>query len=498
MKRLAALFILTCILIPVVKAQNEWHVWVKISPCSGRYDWISVSKQNPTGGGNVFVPANQIFANAGCTNNGCTYLEAFSVANTLRPSDKFLTYCCHNYSVWKNIQTGNSSIVFGEHSPGAGWQEVRGDLCCDEAETVAGIQGFCNGTVVNNNSNGSQGDGYKVWIKTSPCSGRNDWVTVAKDNPANAGTGGAWLIADLLVNPDKMKCLSIGSNCTFAAAQAEAAIVRSSPIFSNYCCKDYNVWQNNQTGNYTIVLGSGSAGFGWRWVKGPMCCEDAEAFAGIPGACSGKIKKDDCYPGSHPVYDKKTNTKQCYCNQGLYWNETKSACETIQELINEAKCYYPGSYPKWDPKTQKVLCYCPEGKQWNADRTACIDIISNEPKPNTDNSIRKEYEAIFNKMVGTWRTENVEITIKGTYNNASGTIRKKQFCHPLSESTAIDMFGTLGPGKMGKNSFGQTALLIHYDFNDGNNMEVFLVYNSADDTMYFKYFPCGGTLKRVN
>jgi hypothetical protein len=503
MNKASAAFVLFCMFFfSTVNAQNEreWKVWIKTSPCSGRFDWISVAKQNPSGGGNFFVLANQIFPTSSCTNYGCTYSEALSVANALRTNDKFLSYCCHNYSVWKNIQTGNFTVVFGDTSPGSGWQEVKGNLCCDEAETVAGLPGFCSGNPVNNNTNGLQGNGYKVWIKTSPCSGRYDWVTVAKDNPANGGGGGAWLIANLLVNPDKMQCLAINSSCTLAAAQAEAAIVRTSPIFANYCCKDYNVWKNIQTDKFTIVLGSNPPGNGWRFIGGPYCCEDAEAVAGIPGACSGTVHKDDCYPGSHAVYDEKHNTKQCYCNEGLVWNDTKTACITIQELEKEAVCNYPGSYAHWNPATKKVECWCPEGKKWNAARTACIDINDNEPKTNTGNGSSQEYASIFKRMIGTWRTDYAEITITGTYDNASGTIRKKQFCHPLSETTAIDELGTLSRGKMGKNAFGQTALLIHYDFNDGNDMNLILVLND-DDTLYFKYFPCNfgdKKIKRVN
>jgi len=32
-----------------------------------------------------------------------------------------------------------------------------------------------------------QDKGWKVWVKTSPCSGRHDWVSVAKENPTPPG-----------------------------------------------------------------------------------------------------------------------------------------------------------------------------------------------------------------------------------------------------------------------------------------------------------------------
>ena len=42
-------------------AIGEWKVWVKTSPCSGRFDWISVAKANPAASQNFFHLANEIF-----------------------------------------------------------------------------------------------------------------------------------------------------------------------------------------------------------------------------------------------------------------------------------------------------------------------------------------------------------------------------------------------------------------------------------------------------
>src|SRR5687768_9626137 len=85
-----------------------------------------------------------------------------------------------------------------------------------------------------------EGLGWKVWVKTSPCSGRFDWVTVAKKNPTEGPGPGFWTSADLILTGTGMSCVRPGDeSCTFAAANAEAAIVRASDKFSNYCCREY-------------------------------------------------------------------------------------------------------------------------------------------------------------------------------------------------------------------------------------------------------------------
>ena len=129
------------------------------------------------------------------------------------------------------------------------------------------------------------GTGWKVWVKTSPCSGgRTDWISVAKENPGFGGGGSSWQTADLLTSP--LAC-TVENSCTFGMAQDIAAKVRPSNSFSKYCCRDYSVWKNTQTNEFTITKGQGTAGFGWQFEKGNLCCEEAENIAGKPGACSG-------------------------------------------------------------------------------------------------------------------------------------------------------------------------------------------------------------------
>lgn len=133
--------------------------------------------------------------------------------------------------------------------------------------------------------------GWKVWVKTSPCAGgRTDWISVAKITPTEGGGGSYYETADRIAGG--FPCLKIGDNsCTFAAATDVANKIRASEQFANYCCRDYSVWKNTQTGKMSVVLGKFStAGFGWELVKGDLCCEEAESLSGISGACSGGIQ----------------------------------------------------------------------------------------------------------------------------------------------------------------------------------------------------------------
>ncbi|MFN7928856.1 MAG: hypothetical protein U0Y68_13080 [Blastocatellia bacterium] len=129
------------------------------------------------------------------------------------------------------------------------------------------------------------GKGWMVWVRTSPCAGRFDWISVAKENPGLGGTG-YYQTADLIQSP--LKCTQ-PAGCTFDEAMAEAALVRASPMFSNYCCREYSVWENIETGELSILKGPGSRGYGWRLVPGKtnLCCEEAEAAVGKTGLCGG-------------------------------------------------------------------------------------------------------------------------------------------------------------------------------------------------------------------
>ncbi|HMS70638.1 MAG TPA: hypothetical protein PKD18_20970, partial [Saprospiraceae bacterium] len=131
---------------------NQWKVWVKTSPCSGRHDWISVAKEFPgTGGLGFYELANNLFPHTPCTTFGCSFEEATKIANSLKFSDEFFDYCCRDYSVWENLQTRAKTVVLGKFgTAGFGWTFIKGDLCCEEAEALAGITGACSGNGISN------------------------------------------------------------------------------------------------------------------------------------------------------------------------------------------------------------------------------------------------------------------------------------------------------------------------------------------------------------
>jgi hypothetical protein len=153
---------------------------------------------------------------------------------------------------------------------------------------TAGVFFLLAGTKVS-----GQGGGWKVWVKTSPCSGLHDWVSVAQRNPSEGGGGSFWTSADLVIADPSLSCTHPWSDCTFAAANSEKEIVKASGMasgkFASYCCREYSVWEHVPEGKLSIVVGKQlhTSNYPWRLVKPDLCCFEAEALAGVPGACSG-------------------------------------------------------------------------------------------------------------------------------------------------------------------------------------------------------------------
>ncbi len=159
--------------------------------------------------------------------------------------------------------------------------------------------------------------GWIVWVKVSPCAGRIDWVSVATQNPTGQGGSTYWEAADRVVGGTN--CGRLNSRCTKAEAEAEAITVRASPRFSDYCCKEYSIWRNSQTNRQSIVVGKfGTAGLGWMFEDGPMCCDQAERITGLTGACSGTIggqkprhQADTAYTGKNLTFFQRQTADQC-------------------------------------------------------------------------------------------------------------------------------------------------------------------------------------------
>lgn len=135
------------------QGSKGWRVWIRVEPCSGRFDWLTIAKEEPPGAGagkNHYIPYETEFGNKGCNQSepfGCTYEEAKALMESIRFDNKFFNYCCKDYSVWRDIETNKYTIVMGKpvQSPGPNWLFVKGDLCCEQAEELAGLPGACSG-----------------------------------------------------------------------------------------------------------------------------------------------------------------------------------------------------------------------------------------------------------------------------------------------------------------------------------------------------------------
>ena len=74
---------------------------------------------------------------------------------------------------------------------------------------------------------GQSGKDWKVWVKTSPCSGRHDWISVAKENPVTSGLN-YYELANVLF--PQTNCTTFG--CSFAEATKVANGLKFNAAFS--------------------------------------------------------------------------------------------------------------------------------------------------------------------------------------------------------------------------------------------------------------------------
>ena len=305
--------------------KKEWKVWVKTSPCSGRFDWITVAKENPSIYGlETYELASRIESPLNCTVTGCTFQEATFIANSVRSSDMFFNFCCKDYSVWENVQTGERSVVIGKFSTaGYPWQALKFDLCCEEAEDLADLVGACSGY------DGNEGH--------EDCKMYPGSVSVWNDNTQT------------------MECL----------------------------CPKGKIWNTSRTACIEVQNADCSAYPGsyaaWndKTNRVECYCPDGKIWNRFRTACIDDISKIECWPGSHAVWNEQLEITECFCNEGLVWNKTKTACVDPKRLVKEADCSnYKGSHAVWNDQTQQVECVCPDGKIWNSSFTACIDDIS--------------------------------------------------------------------------------------------------------------------------
>lgn len=379
-----------------VNAQQgkDWHVWVKTSPCSGRNDWVTVARENPTIGGlSFYYEANILYPGTGC-NNGCTFSAASSAAAALKPSAEFFKYCCHDYSVWQNMQTGKMSVVVGQFgTAGVDWIIVKGNLCCEEAESLSGITGACSGTTNNNNHPptavkcwpGSHAvynqqtrktecvcDAGLVWNDTRTACVTpavvNCWPgSYAKLNPQTGKTE-CYCNPGLVWNDTRTACITPAVKCWPGSHAEENTETGKMECY----CDDGLVWNDTKTACVTpaVKCWPGSyAAVNPQTGKTECYCNTGLVWNDTKTACITPPTAVQCWPGSYAAVDPATGKTACYCNAGLVWNDTKTACITPPTAV---QCW-PGSYAAVNPQTGKTECYCNPGLVWNATNTACIN-----------------------------------------------------------------------------------------------------------------------------
>ncbi len=464
-------------------APGEWKVWVKTSPCSGRFDWISVAKQNPSGAGNFYFLVDHIISGTGCTTTGCTFERAMEVANSVRTSPRFANYCCRDYSVWENTQTGKMSVVLGKFgTAGSGWQLVKSDLCCEEAEALAGIPGACSG---------------------------------ATDNPG--------VITDIKCPPGSYK-------------------VRNSQTKKLECLCNWGlVWNSTKTAcvpeekKHTDCSGFPGSIAAWNeQTKQMECrCPEGKQWNYTKTACIDKREKVNCPPGSFGSYNSDTKETTCYCEPYLVWNSTKTACVEPAELVKNTDCSkYPGSYAKWNEQTKIVECVCPAGKKWNG--TACVDdvgvcwpgsyaainpqtnkteclcnpgLVWNSTKtacvpetkkdPGTKNTCTDADNAAFAKIMGTWKAYRMHVNIGGSCDNVTGTWKVTEWCEGVDATNNPSVARINGTFK-GKMQSGSLQVEWQHPPSPNNNKGakgVGSISLQSDGTLSVSW-GCGGNLNR--
>jgi hypothetical protein len=122
---------------------------------------------------------------------------------------------------------------------------------------------------------------WYVWKKISPCEDtRQDWYTVAQQNPGGLGSPNVWQLVSKPID-------------TFATAMTEADADKMGPGFESSCCRDWSVFKNSQTGGFSVGRtdpASGPQPGQLTMVSPSQCCETA--FNMAFGVNVGQIR--DC------------------------------------------------------------------------------------------------------------------------------------------------------------------------------------------------------------
>ncbi len=280
---------------------------------------------------------------------------------------------------------------------------------------------------------------WYVWMKTTPCSGRTDWVSVAKENPADAGG-----LSSFVQFP--------GSHSwpTFEQAMAEADQLRQSSNFSSYCCHDKSVYKNRLTGKSTVLVGDTALGGDWQLVKGGLCCDEAAELSGIDMSCSsGALHSNTVLNGTTLKFQHSPTAAFC-----------KLLC-TANTGCRGYTWIHEGTYNPGDP----AMCYLlssvtsssPAPGHYSAMKSGLIPGEQEVPSTpgtgggngNSGDGCTADEAAAFARMVGAWHTPAMTLTIGGTCAHPTGRFSAAEDCSTGKSSYGPQIYtGSFTDGKV--------------------------------------------------
>ncbi|HRG20956.1 MAG TPA: hypothetical protein PLQ57_07985 [Saprospiraceae bacterium] len=395
---------------------DQWKVWVKTSPCSGRHDWISVAKENPTSYGlSYYELANVIFPQTPCTTFGCSFSDATSIANGLKVMDEFFDYCCRDYSVWENTQTSAKTVVVGKFgTAGLGWILLKTDLCCEEAEALSGISNACSGS-----------GNVQCWPGSYAA-----WNAQTQRTECFCNPGLVW-------NVDKTACIPNVPDCPSIYANSEALWDHVSNQYLCYCKTGY-VWNETKTACILPMpdcnLYYKNSVAVWDETSKQYLCNCPQGYVWNQARTECILNQvPDCnlyYKNSIAVWDAATMQYLCNCPQGYVWNQARTEC--INNQLPDCKSFYKNSYAAWDNASNQYLCYCNTGYVWNAARTECIPSGGQQDEPVVNPQQKKNGECNIQYKSGANEAEQYTIDVKrnfGSLNFAYETYSVKDRIH---------------------------------------------------------------------
>lgn len=332
-----------------------------------------------------------------------------------------------------------------------------------------------------------QSKGWRVWVRTKPCSGRFDWLAVGKEAPPPQGGGlSEYTPYEIILGraPSGFKdCLNSDPSlgCTFAEANELMEVLRGNDKFFSYCCRDYSVWKDTQTGKmYVALVRTGTPGSGQEFVKGDLCCEEAEKLAGTPGACS---KKTDGYSGWSEIKEATINQgdgKTLTSYQGTTPEQCQADCDKNPFCV-AFTLIKRGAYSPNDPP----MCYLMSDAKKLTPSSCCISAVKNRgrrdgngngsdddgdfpnvstpypstPKPEPslnktptqenpeDGSCNESEQALWAKISGTWKASYGNVTFSGSCENVKGFWMQGTWGHPL-RNDGTDQRGEITDGRV--------------------------------------------------